>query len=196
MTKLILASSSPRRLELLESVKLRVDEVFSPDVDESILKKEIPTTYSKRIAALKMDAVISKFQDDCIITADTIVALGRRILLKPEDEDDAKRMLQQLSGRNHNVFSSVCVYYAGKVLTRTVKSVVKFKRLTEFEIELLVNSGEWEGKCGAYMIRGVASSFTRSINGSFSNIVGLPLFETCQMLKSLPCFSELLERPN
>ncbi len=174
---LILASASPRRLELLAQIGIVPDAVIPAEIDESMLKNEQPPVYVQRMAREKYAAIQ---QDGArIIAADTIVALGRRVLGKPKDEAQARQFLTLLSGRRHRVYSAVCI--DGRV--KLVMTAVKFKRLTEAEINAYITSGEWQGKAGGYAIQGRAEAFIPWINGSYSNVVGLPLTETALLFK-------------
>jgi septum formation protein len=183
--KLILASASPRRLDLLAQIGVVPDLVRGVDADETILKDEAPRAAVERLARVKAEAAtgLRRSKADLILTADTIVACGRRILGKPNDIDDARRMLELLSGRRHRVMSALCLVAADDTITsRTVVTRVSFKRLSGEELEAYLASGEWEGKAGAYAIQGRADSFVRSLEGSYSNVVGLPLHETANLL--------------
>lgn len=183
--KLILASASPRRLDLLGQIGVTPDLVRSVDTDESVATGELPREAVMRLALAKAEAAKSlrRTPNDIILTADTIVACGRRILGKPRGEEDATRMLQLLSGRRHKVMTSVCLVCAGDVITsRTVVTRVSFKRLSEDELAAYIASGEWHGKAGAYAIQGHADMFVRALEGSYSNVVGLPLHETANLL--------------
>lgn len=184
--KFILASSSPRRRELLESIGLIPDQILSPDVDETPLKGEEIRPYVKRIAILKARAVHSQFPQAYVLAADTSVSLGRRILAKPEDIEDARRMLESHSGRRHKVYTAVCALSPeGKEVCRVLITRISMKRLTEEEIEDYLNSQEWEGRAGGYSIQGKAAKFVKFISGSYTNVVGLPLYETDCILKGL-----------
>jgi len=176
---LILASASPRRLELLQQVGITPDEVIPADIDETPHKAELPKDYVARMARQKYEAV--QRADAIILAADTVVACGRRILGKPEDEAQARAFLQLLSGRRHRVYTAICVNGRSK----TVMTQVKFKRLTPADIEGYLNSEEWKGKAGGYAIQGRGAAFVPSINGSYSNVVGLPLTETLGLLTNL-----------
>lgn len=183
--KLILASASPRRRDLLAQICVTPDLVQSVDVDESILKDEAPREAVARLAREKAEAAkeLRRDEHDLLMTADTIVACGRRILGKPDGEDDARRMLNLLSGRRHRVMSCVCLVAPDNTMTnRTVVTRVTFKRLSAAELEAYIASGEWEGKAGSYAIQGRADSFVRALEGSYSNVVGLPLHETANLL--------------
>ncbi len=184
--KLILASSSPRRLELLKSIGLIPDQIMSPDVDETPLKGEGTRVYVKRIAVLKARAIHSQIPEAYVLAADTSVEIGRRILLKAENKEDARQMLKRYSGRRHKVYTAVCVLSpTGREACRVLITRISFKRLTEEEIEDYLNSGEWEGKAGGYAIQGKAAKFVKFISGSYTNVVGLPLYETDCLLKGL-----------
>jgi septum formation protein len=184
--KLILASSSPRRRELLSSIGLLPDDIISPDVDETPKKGESPQEYVKRIAILKARAVHATSSEAYVLAADTIVEMGRKIILKARDREDARLILQGLSGRRHRVYTGLCVLAPeGKEACRTVLTRISFKRLTSEEIEDYLLSEEWDGKAGAYAIQGAASKFVKFMVGSYTNVVGLPLYETDCLLKGL-----------
>lgn len=184
--QLILASSSPRRLELLASMGVTPDQILSPDVDESCIKGELVRDYVKRIAHLKARAIHNQFPEAYVLAADTAVETGRKVVLKAETSDDAKRILNQLSGRRHRVYTGVCVLSPqNKEASRVVITRLSFKRLSQEEIEDYLASGEWEGKAGAYGIQGRAGKFVKFISGSYTNVVGLPLYETDSLLKGL-----------
>ncbi len=183
--KLILASASPRRKDLLAQIGVIPDLVSSVEFDESVLPDEPPREAVARLARGKAEAAktLRRSDDDLILTADTIVACGRRILGKPTDEKEARRMLQLLSGRRHQVLSAICLVGPGDTITsRTVVTRVSFKRLSAEELDAYLASGEWDGKAGAYAIQGRAGVFVRSLDGSYSNVVGLPLHETANLL--------------
>lgn len=184
--KLILASSSPRRRELLASIGIIPTQIIHPDVDESILKGEEVSAYVKRIACQKAQTVHSSIPDAYVIAADTVVEQNKRILGKPEDLEHAGRMLGHLSGRRHRVLTGVCVLSPeGKEAYKTVTTRISFKRLSDEELREYLDSGEWEGRAGSYSIQDTAAKFVKNINGSYTNVVGLPLYETNLMLKGL-----------
>jgi len=184
--ELILASSSPRRLELLASIGVIPDKILSPNVDESCLKGESVREYVKRIALLKARAIHTRFPEAYVLAADTVVEIGRKIVLKAESREDAKRILTQLSGRRHRVYTGVCVLSPqNKEASRVVITRLSFKRLNQEEVEDYLASAEWEGKAGAYGIQGKAGKFVKFISGSYTNVVGLPLYETDCLLKGL-----------
>ncbi len=184
--KLILASSSPRRRELLSSIGLIPDKIISPAVDESPLKEEGIREYVKRIARLKAGVIHVQFPQAYVLAADTAVGLGRHILLKAENKEEARDMLRRYSGRRHKVYTGVCVLSPeGKEACRIVSTRISFKRLTEEEMDAYLDSSEWEGKAGGYSIQGRAAKFVKSISGSYPNVVGLPLYETDCLLKGL-----------
>jgi septum formation protein len=183
---LVLASASPRRLDLLTRVGIVPDEVDPAELDESPLPGELPEQHARRLAAAKAEAVATRHADAFVVGADTVVACGRRILPKPEDEATARRCLEMLSGRRHRVFGGVTVIApGGETRHRIVRTRVAFKRLEASEIAAYIASEEWRGKAGGYAIQGLAAAFVPSINGSYSNIVGLPIFETAQLLRGL-----------
>ena len=184
--RLILASSSPRRLELLTSIGTIPDQILSPDIDESPLKHEDVLPYVERIARLKARAIHHEDHNAYVLSADTVVELGGKIVLKAEDRDEAKAILVRLSGRRHRVYTGVCVISPqGKEACRTVLTRVSFKRLSKEELDNFLDTGEWKGKAGAYSIQGECAKFVKFISGSYSNVVGLPLYETDSLLKGL-----------
>jgi len=179
--KLILASASPRRLDLLARIGVVPDAVVPADIDETVLKGELPAPHAERLAAEKAAAVAEA--GALVLAADTVVAAGRRILPKAEDEATARRCLELLSGRRHRVHSAVTLIDGeGRARHRLSTSIVTFKRLTRDEIDAYLASGEWHGKAGGYAIQGRAEAFVRFMAGSHSGVVGLPLFETRALL--------------
>ena len=189
--KFILGSSSPRRLELLKQINFYPNEIFRPEINEEPQKKELPILYVKRMAREKMDVVKKKFPNDLILTADTIVYVGRRIIDKTNEKSKAIKFLELLSGRRHRVSTAFNLYCKDKIDSlRVVTSVVKMKRLTEIEIKSYIESDEWKGKAGAYGIQGSAEKFIQFISGSYTNIVGLPLNQVYGSLNSIGFYSE------
>ena len=183
MPILVLASASPRRLELLRQIGIVPDHVAPADIDETPLKGELPAGHVVRLAEAKARAVRPRHPDAFILAADTVVACGRRILPKAEDEAAARACLSLLSGRRHRVYGGVALLTpAGDLAIRRVVSQVAFKRLSEQEISAYLASGEWRGKAGGYAIQGRAAALISWIAGSYSNVVGLPLYETAQLL--------------
>ncbi len=180
--RLILGSGSPRRRELLAQIGVTPDEIRPPEIDETPLKGELPRAYADRLAAEKGAALAAADPAALILTADTVVAAGRRILGKPADEGEAAEFLLFLSGRRHRVITAVALRLDGRSWARRVETAVKFKRLSDAEISAYVRSGEWRGKAGGYAIQGCAGAFIPAINGSYSNVVGLPLTETANLL--------------
>ncbi len=179
---LVLASTSPRRRELLARIGLTPARIAAPEIDESPLKGELPRAYVARLAEAKALAV-ERAAGEVVLAGDTTVAVGRRILEKPADEADLRRMLALMSGRRHHVWSGVCVVGAdGRPRVRVVDTIVAFKALSAAEIDWYVASGEGMGKAGGYAIQGKAEVFVRFLSGSHSNVVGLPLFETRALL--------------
>ena len=182
----ILASGSPRRSDLLEQIGIKPDLILSPNIDEALELKELPLTYVKRLALKKNIVFRNKYPNSIILSADTIVSTGRMILPKAENIVMAEMCLRKLSGRRHKVYTSFVLSEPNNISkTKTVQSIVKFKRLDEKEILSYLRTNEWEGKAGGYAIQGFASSFTNFISGSYSNIVGLPLAELYRMLISI-----------
>ena len=178
---LILASASKARLELLESVGIYPDKILNTNIDETPNKGEKPLDYVSRIA-LEKNRVVKKKQSEIVLTADTVVALGRRIIQKPFNKEEALFFLNLLSGRRHKVHTSVCIFSNKKFYQKNVITTLKMKRLSEDEKKSYLMSDEWKGKAGGYSIQGAASYFFPSISGSYSNVVGLPLTETLGML--------------
>jgi septum formation protein len=186
LAPLILASASPRRLDLLAQVGLVPDRVDPADIDETPAPGELPARHAARLAEAKARAVAARHPGALVLGADTVVACGRRILPKAESEAQARQCLALLSGRRHRVLGGVCLLDStGRAHCRLVTSVVTFKRLEAREVEAYIRSGEWHGKAGGYAIQGRAAAFVRALGGSYSNVVGLPLFETCALLKGL-----------
>jgi septum formation protein len=209
MTRLILASASPRRLALLAQIGVTPDEVIAADIDETPLKKETPRALALRLARAKAMAVKA---DGRVLAADTVVAVGRRVLPKAETEFQARDCLALLSGRGHRVYTGVVLRTAGfqpakaldpssqqhaetksrleaggrSVRTRLVETRVTFKVLSSAEIDAYIASGEWKGKAGGYAAQGLAGRYITNIVGSYSNIVGLPLYETANLLEGAP----------
>ncbi|WP_138468315.1 nucleoside triphosphate pyrophosphatase [Poseidonocella sp. HB161398] len=181
--RLILGSGSPRRRELLSQLDIVPDAILPPEIDEDPRAGELPRVYCHRIVTEKVAAVPAK-PGDLVLCADTTVALGRRILGKPADAEEARAFLRLLSGRRHRAITAVAVSRDGAVRDRVVQSQIRMKRLTEAEIEAYIDSGEWQGKAGGYAIQGRAAAFVAWIEGSFTGIVGLPLAETSALLRS------------
>ncbi len=182
---LVLASASPRRLDLLRQIGLEPDAIDPANADETPRPRETPRAYALRMAEAKLAAVMPRHPQAIVLAADSVVAVGRRILPKAETEAQARDCLALLSGRRHKVLGGVAIGCGGKVRTRLVETAVRFKRLEKAEIDGYVQSGEWQGKAGGYAIQGRAASFVAFISGSYSNVVGLPLFETAALLKAL-----------
>ena len=180
---LVLASASPRRLELLRQIGVTPDLVDPAEIDETPRRDEAPPLVALRLAEEKARAVAARHPAAFILAADTVVACGRRILPRTEDEASARRCLELLSGRRHRVHSGIALIGPdGRLSLRRVDSKVGFKRLKAAEIAAYLALGEWRGKAGGYAIQGRAAAFIRWISGSYSNVVGLPLFETAQLL--------------
>ncbi len=184
MEHLILASSSPRRQELLQQVGLDF-AVYSPDIDESVLPGETVEAYVERLARAKAQAVLVKFPDAIVIAADTSLSLDGQIIGKPESKQHAFAIWSQLSGRQHDVFSGVCVATSQRISSIVVCTRVEFQQLSLDDMENYWATGEPVGKAGAYAIQGIAAQYIPRIEGSYSNVVGLPLYETLQLLKTV-----------
>ena len=184
--KLVLASASPRRLDLLRQIGLEPDRTVPADLDETPLPKETPRRLALRLAEAKAAAVAAEAPDAFVLAADTVVAQGRRLLGKAEDEAEARAWLKLLSGRAHRVFTGVAVAApSGRKALRLGEARVRFKRLTDREIDSYLASGEWRGKAGAYAIQGRAGGFVIEVQGSYSAVIGLPLYETRMLLEGL-----------
>jgi septum formation protein len=180
---LVLASVSPRRLALLRQAGIEPAEIVAPHVDETPRKGEAPRVCALRLALAKAEAVADQRPDAVVLAADTVVALGRRILPKAGDADAVRNCLRSLSGRRHMVLTAIALKRPGGAMrSRVVATRVSFKRLAESDIAEYLACGEGIGKAGGYAIQGRAEMFVRSINGSYSNVVGLPLFETRSLL--------------
>ena len=180
--RLILASSSPRRVELLAQIGITPDLIEPADIDETPQKAEMPPRLAQRLATSKAAVVAQNHPDDVVLAADTVVAVGRRLLEKPADEAEARRFLKLLSGRNHRVFTGIAVVADGRTAWRVVDTRVTFKQLSDAEIEAYVASGEWRGKAGGYGIQGRAAAFIQRIVGSHPAVMGLPLYEASNLL--------------
>ncbi len=185
----ILASASPRRLDLLRQIGITPSAVHPADIDETPLKKELPEAYAIRVAKAKALAVSGATPGEMVLAADTVVYRGRKILPKAETEDAARKCLTILSGGRHRVGTAVAISAGRLVKMRFVVSQVCFKRLSAGEIEDYIASGEWRGKAGGYAIQGKAAKFIRFISGSYSNVVGLPLYETGLLLDNSSCIN-------
>ncbi|WP_367159145.1 Maf family protein [Kozakia baliensis] len=190
--KFVLASASPRRLELLRQIGITPDVVAAADLDETPRPNELPRACAQRLAAAKAAHVATQIAEPALIlAADTIVGLGRRILPKAEDRDTAKRCLTMLSGRRHTVVTAIAMvpsaaWPEGRRIERLVETVVTFSRLTPAQIDALLDHGDWSGKAGGYALQGMAAACIRYVGGSPSAVIGLPLFETAQMLRGQP----------
>ena len=179
--RLILGSASPRRRDLLAQVGILPEAVHGPAVDEAPRRGESPRACALRLARDKAEAVPAE-PEDVVLAADTVVALGRRLLGKPDDERQARRFLELLSGRRHRVVTAVALRRGERRWSRAVETAVRFRRLEQGEIAAYLASGEWQGKAGGYAIQGRAGGFIPWIGGSYSNVVGLPLSETLGLL--------------
>lgn len=190
--KLILASGSPRRLALLQQIGIDPDHLLPADIDEAPLRGESPRGLATRLARTKAEVArrnadrLPEGMGGLVLAADTVVAVGRRILPKAETYDEADACLQLLSGRAHRVYTALCVSAPkGVFRQRVVETRVRFKRLSRAEIKAYLSSGEWRGKAGGYAIQGLAGAFVAKLVGSYTNVVGLPLYETSSLLGGL-----------
>ncbi|NMJ41828.1 septum formation protein Maf [Roseomonas sp. JC162] len=183
---LVLASASPRRLDLLARLGIVPERVIATDIDETPYKGEIPRPHAARLALAKAEAAAALAPAGIVLAADTVVGVGRRILPKAETEAQARDCLALMSGRKHRVITAVVLALPdGRRLKRVVASDVTFQRLTGQQVEDYLASGEWQGKAGGYAIQGRAEQYIRFLSGSHSNVVGLPLFETAQLLRGI-----------
>ena len=187
--KLVLASGSPRRLSLINQAGIEPDSLRPAELDETPVKGELPRACANRLARLKAEAALAAVRIDeelkgaFILAADTVVAVGRRILAKAELLDEAAQCLRLLSGRNHRVYTAICLVNPKEGFRqRLVETRVRFKRLSDQDIESYLASGEWRGKAGGYAAQGLAGTFIVKLVGSYSNVVGLPLYETMSLL--------------
>ena len=182
----ILGSGSQRRFELLNQIGVKPDLILSPNIEEKALSNELPRKYVERMSLEKSRVFQPEHSHSIVLTADTIVSVGRRILPKAMDKDTAEYCLKLFSGRRHKVFTSFTLHSPRNLfITKTTQSIIKFKRLHPDEIDYYLASKEWEGKAGGYAIQGIAASFINFISGSYSNVVGLPLAELYRALVSI-----------
>jgi septum formation protein len=181
--RLILGSASPRRVDLLAQIGVIPDAIRPADIDETPHKAELPRPYCARMALEKLHAIPAA-ADELVLTADTTVALGRRILGKPADAGEAAAFLLALGGRRHTVITCIALKLGARTWERTVVTAVKMKRLSDDELNSYLASGEWQGKAGAYGIQGRAGAFIPWISGSFTGVVGLPVAETANILRA------------
>jgi septum formation protein len=184
--RFVLASASPRRLDLLRQIGIEPDQIDPAEIAETPHPRELPRNLAARLASEKAGAVAARHPGAVVLGADTVVACGRRVLPKAEDEATARRCLEQLSGRRHQVLGGVCIIGAdGAIHQRLVVTTVRFKRLSAAELDAYLAIGDWHGKAGGYAIQGPAAALAPWINGSYSNVVGLPLHETATLLTAL-----------
>ena len=181
--RLILASASPRRRSLLAQIGVTPTDIIPADIDETPHKGELPRDYAKRLAAEKAATIGNRHPDDFVLAADTVVACGRRILPKAEDADTAMECLALISGRAHRVWTGVCLFGAkGESRIRIVETRVKVRKLSDPDVRAYIKTNEWDGKAGGYAIQGAFAAHIVSMIGSYSNVVGLPLYETHNLL--------------
>ena len=185
MYKFILASSSPRRISLLKSIGYTPDKIVPANIDETPMAKELPAKLAERLALEKASKVHEQFPESLILGADTIVARGRLIIPKPKDEIEALKYLKLLSGRRHVVYTGICIINGDKYLKKVVQTKLKFKLLTNQEIDNLIISNEWKDKSGGYALQGVAGAYISWISGHPSNVIGLPVHETYKILSGI-----------
>jgi septum formation protein len=189
LQKLVLASGSPRRVELLAQAGIEPDRLLPANIDETPLKSEHPRSLARRLSRTKAEKAWSLLQDEknndgaFVLAADTVVAVGRQVMPKAEMLDEASQCLRMLSGRNHKVYTGICLITPrGRLRQKVAETRVRFKRITSEEMESYLASGEWRGKAGGYAIQGLAGTFVVRIVGSYSNVVGLPLYDTVTLL--------------
>lgn len=187
--RLILASASPRRLDLLAQVGIRPDDIRPSEIDETPVKNELPRVLAGRLASSKASAQ-ELLAGEVLLAADTVVAVGRRSLGKPGSPDEARAFLKILSGRRHRVITGIAVRTQDNLWSREVETAVRFCQLSEQETDSYIESNEWKGKAGGYAIQGLAAAFIPWINGSYSNVVGLPLRETVNLLRAAGIYPE------
>ena len=181
----ILASASPRRTDVLAQIGLLPDQIIPADINEDPIEGELPGPHALRLATEKAIAIASKHSGQIILAADTVVGIGRRILPKSEDRQTAEDCLRLLSGRSHRVFTGVALIDAeGQLRSRLNETRLKFKRLSEVEITEYLDSGEWDGKAGGYGIQGLAGTYIHHISGSYTGVMGLPVYETRNLLRA------------
>ena len=186
LNQLILASASPRRIELLEQIGVTPSLVIHADIDEIPQKAERPGEFAKRMALAKASKVSNSNTDKYVLAADTVVAIGRNIFPKAETKDDVREFLKQLGGRNHRVYGGICLIQpGGAVWQRLVETRVFMRRLSNDEISSYVDCDDWRGKAGGYAIQGKAAQYIKRISGSYSNIVGLDLYTTSKLLRGV-----------
>ncbi|MBU3028948.1 Maf family protein [Paracoccus marinaquae] len=182
--RLVLGSASPRRLELLAQIGVLPDAVRSADIDEAPRRSEAPRDYVCRMAVEKAEA-LPLAGDEALLTADTTVAVGRRILGKPADRDEAAQFMRLMSGRRHRVLTAIALRHDGRIRQRLVETQVRMRPLSAADLEAYLDIGDWRGKAGGYAIQGAAAAYIPWIQGSFSAVVGLPLAETAAMLAAI-----------
>lgn len=182
--RLILGSASPRRIDLLAQIGIVPAQVRAAEIDETPRQGELPRDYVRRMATQKAEA-IDLTEDEALLTADTTVAVGRRILGKPTDREEAARFMHLMSGRRHKVLTAVGLRHAGRLRVRLVETLVRVNPIDAAALELYLDTGDWQGKAGGYAIQGAAARFIPWIQGSFSAVVGLPLAETAAMLAAI-----------
>ena len=182
---LILASASPRRVELLKQLQITPSNIIPADIDETPLKGEKGDKLALRLAIQKAQKTHSDIKNAYILAADTVVSCGQHLLDKANDANEARTYLNKLSGRRHRIYGGICLITPdGQQLSRLCQTKVQFKRLSKTEIDQYIESGEWEGKAGGYGIQGIAGAYIKFISGSYSNVVGLSLYDTVSILKS------------
>ena len=183
--KLILASASPRRVELLARIGIVPDHICPADLDETALSKETPRAHVLRLACAKAAAIGADRPDDLVLAADTVVAIGRRLLPKAETRAEALHCLTMLSGTNHRVTTAVAVQFGQRKAHKAVETRLTFKRLSDQEITRYLDSGQWQGKAGGYGIQGIAGAFCTHLVGSYEGVMGLPLYETVCLIEGM-----------
>ena len=183
MVKLVLGSASPRRRELLAQIGVTPDDIRPSDIDETPTAGELPRPYCNRLAREKAEAVKAA-DDEVVLSADTIVYLGRRILEKPKDAGEARQFLRLMSGRRHRVVTAVAVRKGDQIWQKDSVTILRMMHLSDADIDAYIATGEWEGKAGAYGIQGYAGRFIPWLSGSYTAVVGLPLTETVSLLRT------------
>lgn len=190
--RLILGSASPRRLELLAQIGIVPDALRPADIDETPRKAETPRDYVRRMAAEKA-AALDLVEGEALLTADTTVAVGRRILGKPADRDEAAAFMRLMSGRRHVVLTAIALRHGSRTALRLVETKVRMRSIDQAALERYLDAGDWQGKAGGYAIQGAAAAFIPWLEGSFSAVVGLPLSETAAMLAAIGIHPKIKE---
>lgn len=190
----ILASGSKGRLDLLKSIGYYPDQVAPQDVDESVLSKELPRPYVRRVSRLKVEAAARAYPETIVLAADTVVVMGRRIFQKSPTAEEASQMIRSFSGRRLQLLTALQVFSQGSLKEKVVSTKVCFKTLSELEISSYLTTDEWKGVSGGLTIEGIGGAFIKSIQGSYSNVIGLPVYETKNLLESVGLYADWIKK--